>query len=342
MKNDDRFYLTIYVPSYNRLENVKEILTSLILQCINSSDIQIIIQDNHSDLEYKNKLQEVLDNLPNYQCKIEINRNQSNIGMSANILKGFEIASSEWLWLLSDDDSLNLDAVKNLLDTAKKAPKGVDFIRFSSERSNVSKPQLIDSFDKFIESSKSVNDFNSYIFISNGIYRLSTFKKILEHGYIHSHTFVPHFMMLSNFMLNDGLSMISPLRIVNYEVPKIGFNYAMVAGLGVGVPKHILLNKNRKTAKDFHSIFYPHNDLKVLIDLYFQTKDFNSRYEFFYLATTYISYLRITRSWFWRSILICLVYLRFVPFGFETLVYLMKKSSKTAKKHIEEIKKRYD
>ena len=43
---------------------------------------------------------------------------------------------------LSDDDSLNLDV--KISRYGQKAPKGVDFIRFSSERSNVSKPQLID------------------------------------------------------------------------------------------------------------------------------------------------------------------------------------------------------
>jgi len=341
MKINHKFYLTIYIPSYNRLEDTKKTLTNLASQCANFSDIQIIIQDNCSDTDYQNKLSMELEQLARYKCSIVVNRNQSNVGMSANILRGFEVASSEWLWLLSDDDELSMDAVKNLRQAAERASKDVGFVRFSSPRSKVSSPLLIDGFDKFVHSSKSVDDFNSYIFISNGIYRLSAFKKQLGHGYIHCHTFVPHYMMLSNFMLNGGFSIISPHVIVNYEVPAVGYNYAMVAGLGVGAPKHVLLDQDRKIVRQFHSIFYPHNDIKVLVDLFFQTKNLKSRSEFFYLGTTYINYLRASRSWFWRCFLNILVCLRYIPYGFESLVSVMEILSSTAKKHINEIKKRY-
>lgn len=342
MKSNYRFYLTIYIPSYNRLENIKETLNTLVLQCANFSDIQIIIQDNCSDIDYENKLSMELEQLARYKCRIVVNRNQSNVGMSANILRGFEVASSEWLWLLSDDDELSMDAVKNLRQAAERASKDVGFVRFSSPRSNVSTELVIDSFDKFIQSSKSVDDFNSYIFISNGIYRLSEFKEQLGHGYIHCHTFVPHYMMLSNFMLNGGASMISPHVIVNYEVPAVGYNYAMVAGLGVGAPKHVLLNAERKIVREFHSIFYPHNDIKVLVDLFFQTKGLKSRSEFVYLGITYINYLIASRSWLWRRFLKSLVCLRYIPYGFESLVAVMEITSSTANKHIKEMKKRYE
>lgn len=337
----NKYYITIYIPSYNRIENLRSTLTELASQCASFSDIQIIVQDNHSDIDYSSILLADLSKLPKYQCKIQVNRNQSNLGMSANILRGFELADSEWLWLLSDDDRLNSNAVKNVREAADQAPKDVDFVRFSSHRSNVSKPTLIESFDEFVQNSKSVDDFNSYIFISNGIYRLSSFRKELGCGYINCHTFVPHYMMLSNFMLNGGLSMISPNKIVEYEVPAIGYSYGMVAGLGVGAPKHILLNVDRKTVRAFHSIFYPHNDLKVLVDLYFQTRALKSKSEFFFLGTTYINYLRSSRSWPWRFFLKILVCFRFIPYGFELMVAVMELSSSTAKKHIREMRIRY-
>lgn len=341
MKRNNIFYISIYIPSYNRLESLRSTLIELVSQCAAFPDVQIIVQDNHSDIDYSNILLADLRKVPKYQCKVKINRNQSNVGMSANILRGFELADAEWLWLLSDDDRLDLKAVRNVREAADRAPKDVDFVRFSSHRSNVSKPTLIDSFDKFVENSESVDDFNSYIFISNGIYRLSSFKKELGCGYINCHTYVPHYMMLSNYMLNGGLSMISPQRVVNYEVPAIGYNYAMVAGLGVGSPKHTLLNVDRKTVKAFHSIFYPHNDLKVLVDLFFQTKFLRSKSEFYYLGTTYINYLGISRSWPWRFFLRSLVCFRFIPYGFEAMVAVMELCSSAAKRHIREMRIRY-
>jgi hypothetical protein len=149
-------------------------------------------------------------------------------------------------------------------------------------------------------------------------------------------------MMLANYILQGGSSIISPHKIVSYEVPSLGYNYAMVAGLGVGVPKHLLLNCDRNTFKEFHAIFYPHSDTKVIVDLYFQTKNLATKNEFFYLATTYISYLRASRSILWRLSLTGLVFLRYVPKGFELFVALLETFSSLASIHIEEMRKRYD
>ena len=342
MNSNNQFTLTIYIPSYNRVEKLKSTLEDLIPQCSHSPDIRIVVQDNHSEIVYKTALKELFDSYLEASCVIEVNRNPVNIGMGANILKGFESYDSEWLWILSDDDNLDPDAVSKIRNSLENASDDIGFIRYSSQYSSVPDILPINSFKEFVDSANSDKSFNNYIFISNGIYRLSELKKQLIHGYNNCHTYIPHFMMLANYILEGGSSIISPHKIVSYEVPSLGYNYAMVAGLGVGAPKHLLLNCDRNTFKDFHAIFYPHNDTKVIIDLYFQTRNLATKNEFFYLATTYISYLGASRSILWRLSLSGLVFLRYIPKGFELFLALLETFSSLASSHIEEMRKRYD
>tara|TARA_B110000503_G_scaffold134462_1_gene213513 strand:+ start:158 stop:1186 length:1029 start_codon:yes stop_codon:yes gene_type:complete len=342
MNSNNRFLLTIYIPSYNRLEKLKTTLSNLLPQCISSSDIRVVVQDNHSDTDYKIALKEILDCYSESLCAIEINRNIVNIGMGANILKGFEFCDSQWLWILSDDDTLASDALSNIRKSMDNVADDIGFIRFSSQYSSVSATHNINNFKEFVDSASTSNSFNNYIFISNGIYRLSQLSPELVHGYNNCHTYIPHFMMLVHYILQGGRSIISPYRIVQYDVPSLGYNYAMVAGLGVGSPKHLLLNCDHKTLQTFHSMFFPHNDMKVIIDLYFQTKGLATKGEFFYLAKTYISYLTVSRSIFWRLMLTTLVWLRYIPKGFESFVAVLEFSSILASRHIEEMRRRYD
>jgi hypothetical protein len=149
-------------------------------------------------------------------------------------------------------------------------------------------------------------------------------------------------MMLVHYILKGGRSIISPYRIVQYEVSEVGYNYALVLGLGVGAPKSLLLGCDRRTVKKFHALFFPHNDIKVLVDLFMQTRTLQSKFEFIYLARIYIKYLGVARSLPWRMILTCLIYLRLVPFGFDIFVALLASLSSTAAKHIKEMKVRYE
>ena len=341
MESEKRYKLVIHIPSYNRVEKLIVTLDKLLPQCISYSDICINVQDNHSDTDYKVALQACLRQYSSAKFDLEVNRNAVNIGMGANILKGFERQDAEWLWILSDDDNLASNAVSNIRESMAEVSKDIGFIRFSSQYNSVPMERSLHSFKEFVEHANSYSSFNNYIFISNGIYRLSKLKHELAHGYNNCHTYVPHFMMLSSYMIKGGSVVISPLRIVQYEVPEVGYNYALVLGLGVGAPKHLLLGCDRRTIKNFHALFFPHNDIKVLVDLFVQTKTLQSKHEFIYLAKTYVSYLRVARSLPWRMILTCLIYLRLLPFGFDIFVSLLARLSSTAAKHIDEMRVRY-
>ncbi|MFL7011093.1 glycosyltransferase family 2 protein [Enterovibrio norvegicus] len=88
--------ISIAVPTYNRLELLKETLESVL--CQTYRNIEIIISDNASTDGTKEYLESLDDQ------RIVINYNQDNLGMVGNWDKCLELATGEYFLLLSDDD----------------------------------------------------------------------------------------------------------------------------------------------------------------------------------------------------------------------------------------------
>tara|TARA_Y100001958_G_C21245067_1_gene574523 strand:- start:3580 stop:4608 length:1029 start_codon:yes stop_codon:yes gene_type:complete len=335
--------LTICIPSYNRIDRVKKTLLSLLDKPL-PDNANIIIIDNDSDIDYESFFKEDLDLKNKYhEGQFEVIRNKVNIGLSANLLRSFEVSTGKWMWLLSDDDDLADNAILKILDKLKNIQEDIGFIKFSSERSQPEYDNfIVDSFDKFIDfNSRSVDDFNSFLFISNGIYRISDFLPLISIGFDFAHTYMPHYMMLIKFFLKDKHCIIYKDKIVDYVVPQIGYSYSMVAGLGVGAAKHIIFKSNKTTYQKFINLFFPHNDIKVLIDLYYNCKANGELHVFNYLSKTYISYISQSRSKIKVLLYKFLTKIFNTKVGFELVISLISKKKKY-KKHIIEIKNRYD
>ena len=79
--------LTIAIPTYNRNEilykNFEKLLSQITDEC------RVIIFDNCSDVPVNDTIAELVE--VNSHIEISVVRNRYNIGMTANILKCFEI-----------------------------------------------------------------------------------------------------------------------------------------------------------------------------------------------------------------------------------------------------------
>lgn len=332
--------LTICIPSYNRHEKARRCV-ELLLQQANDHLVNIIVLDNGSAQNYVEYFAgDVLFQEALSSGALTICRNEYNIGMSANFLRAFEIAKSKWLWLISDDDNIRMNALETVIATIGDQPDEVGFIRF---RSHLTEDKVgLNTLEEFIAFNSISNAaFNGSIFISNGVYRLIDFKPLLHIGYQYANTFVPHFMMIVAYMAGGKVCTLYNKEIVDYVVPELGYSYSMVAGLGVGAPKHLLLKLSSKNYKKFNSLFYPHNDYKVIIDLFYVCKRDATLYVFNYLAKNYLSYVSIARPFYKMIILRSFVFLTRSPMVFNQIIFLAEKSSKFIKKHIAEIKIRY-
>ena len=287
--------LTICIPSFNRFDSVKRTLNKL-FSIESSLHFKVIVIDNASDLDYLKTLSE--DNcFKNFldDKRLEVHRNFTNIGMSANIMRCFEKEADGWLWIISDDDDVCDDAIIKIHTVLGGEESTNCSCIYFGRYDGVVVDVLLDGLPSFIDlNSRTVNNFYQSIFLSNTIYLMSDVKKYISYGYLNAGSFIPHFMMTVH-ILNEGFRVkYVNSTVVNYIKPEIGYSYSMVAGLGVGLPKHSILNLSDNYYRKFSKLFYPHNDFKVIVDLFFETK--NNKPAFKYLSTYYMSYVRKVRS----------------------------------------------
>ena len=112
----DQHLLTIAIPTWNRLKELKQCLDLVIPQVeVAAPEVEILISDNASDdgtEPYGLELQKRHSFLA-YQ------RNQTNIGASLNFVEAIEKARGAYVWLFSDDDFMEGGAVAHVLQVIK-------------------------------------------------------------------------------------------------------------------------------------------------------------------------------------------------------------------------------
>ncbi|MDO6764800.1 glycosyltransferase family 2 protein [Agarivorans sp. 1_MG-2023] len=124
------YSLTIYIPSYNRSEYLSRTLSNLSASIEKfglESDVCIVVSDNCSeDSGYS-------DIVHDYSSKSYFSyvRQTVNIGLAANINFGFSSLNFEYIWVLSDDDSLELSFVPKLISYIRDGKFDHFYIRSS-------------------------------------------------------------------------------------------------------------------------------------------------------------------------------------------------------------------
>ncbi len=103
--------LSIAIPTFNRREFLLETLEFLLPE-VTPLSIPIYISDNHSD---DGTLEAVQQFAKRYYELIFINRNSHNIGFSNNLNKAVSMASTKYVWLMSDDDRIAEGAVSRVV-----------------------------------------------------------------------------------------------------------------------------------------------------------------------------------------------------------------------------------
>jgi glycosyltransferase involved in cell wall biosynthesis len=229
--------LTIAIPTYNRNEklliNLKKILPQITTQ-------KIIIVDNCSDIALEESLGKIIKQYKNISIKVY--RNKTNIGIAANFLRCFEYCETEWMWLLSDDDTVCDNAVeiierdtRNYFDytflnyLSSMVESGITYAEvfpigfpFSSENqlkthvnyrkenfSTTGVKELIDGIDSFV----------NFIFVSSGVYNI---RKVLPHlriGYIYAYSLAPHLATVFASVGKEGKVLFSVDKLVWFEPP---------------------------------------------------------------------------------------------------------------------------
>ena len=119
--------LSICIPTYNRCKHLRNCLESIVSNQIGKNlDFQVCISNNFSTDETEELVNSFLGKLP-----IKYQKNDSNLGVARNVLKVVDMADSEFVWLIGDDDLLMPNAIMDVVDLIQKYPK-VDYFYVNS------------------------------------------------------------------------------------------------------------------------------------------------------------------------------------------------------------------
>lgn len=170
--------LTISIPTWNREFLLQELLKDLTQQVITFSlenSIEILISDNNSEdntwkliCHYKDKFD-----------FISTNKNDYNIGAKSNVLKSMELANSEYVLFLGDDDRIRKNALPELLNIIRSSPNLGVLI-------DISNYKYKDQFSNgYLDLSTTLECFYWYMGnASHFVCKTAFFKKFLQkHGY---------------------------------------------------------------------------------------------------------------------------------------------------------------
>lgn len=94
--------LTICIPTYNRINSLKECLVNLEKQKF-TKNVQVIISDNASTDGTQAFVKKYISSAP---FRISYLRNTKNLGFDQNVLNLYQAATTDYVWFLSDDDTM--------------------------------------------------------------------------------------------------------------------------------------------------------------------------------------------------------------------------------------------
>lgn len=106
--------ITICVPTYNRAHYLREALDSILNQSF--QDFEIIVSDDNSSDDTYSIVMAYGDKRLIYR------RNQTNLGLSANLRKAIEEVKTEFLAIINDDDLMLTDHLEVGLDALRRYP----------------------------------------------------------------------------------------------------------------------------------------------------------------------------------------------------------------------------
>lgn len=120
--------LNIVIPTFNRYAELEETLTCLINQVKLYGlykTVSFIIADNASDSNLPESLNEII-----FSNNIQYFKNNTNIGITKNILKAFGLVNSKYVWFFGDDDFIDNSLLPKLSDYLKQ---NVDYIQVNRQ-----------------------------------------------------------------------------------------------------------------------------------------------------------------------------------------------------------------
>jgi glycosyltransferase involved in cell wall biosynthesis len=125
--------LTISIPTYNRLDLLRQTLDRLLPQL--TDEVEVVVCDNCSP----DGTADFVRSLHEAGKRISLTRHPANIGPDRNMISCFDQGSGQYVWTLCDDDLPCSNAVESLLGAIRRhGPVGLYYFAAKGSDKNVS------------------------------------------------------------------------------------------------------------------------------------------------------------------------------------------------------------
>ncbi len=139
--------LTIAVPTYNRIECLKDLLPELIQQCKLYPEIEIFISDNCST----DGTAEYVTGLTAANSQVRFGVNSVNVGADANFIVCVENARGKYVWLFGDDEVLCKGAIDRIMGILRTCTASLIVVGFD-QRLGYTESQFFATFSEYVNS----------------------------------------------------------------------------------------------------------------------------------------------------------------------------------------------
>jgi hypothetical protein len=174
--------------------------------CSLGLDFKIVILDNSSP-NISTTDYDIL--ISKFNLDISLIVNKHNIGAPANLIRSFEVSSTEWVWIISDDDPLDIRSCIKFLLSCFVVDEEISLINASGVGSTGKK---VFSFDEFLGTVKTLTDILQPAY---NIYRRQAVVKDLHRIYHFSSTMCPQVFAVRACMELGGCYFIGESVISN-------------------------------------------------------------------------------------------------------------------------------
>lgn len=170
--------LSICIPSYNRVEELKRLLNSI--DTVYSEEVEIVIREDQSPKRQQIR-EMVFDYKKNSAYIVNYIENETNYGYDKNIRNSAKAASGLWVMFMGDDDILVPGELDHFLDFLRKHDDlGYVLRRYQSEnKAGIVEEYRYSDKDEFLKSGEDavVEFFRRSVFISGFTYRKQCFEE---------------------------------------------------------------------------------------------------------------------------------------------------------------------
>jgi glycosyltransferase involved in cell wall biosynthesis len=202
--------LSICIPTYNRSRMLKQLLGVLSpqIQAAGAENVVLYISDNGSPDDTKQVVEEFIKQSG---IRVVYSRNDSNVGISKNLLRVMAMGKGRFAWTLGDDEIVADNAVPNLLKVLRERDPGFVLMFDTRYPWPLPKPGRYADYRAVAGECIRLNNVHAlaeHTLLSSNIYRPEFFDA--KFGEENINTWFPHMFGFLRPLLKNKLSVLIP------------------------------------------------------------------------------------------------------------------------------------